>query len=246
MIKEIDKKISQLEEIAHLEDSSSVRQQINLINKISKESQGPRNLFNLLINRQESQNNIQLAYIDGILFKYLYHCKIDELKIKMSKYLNEGIVSLKSEHNIDYKPLYFALVNNNFKEANKLTQLYLSQLTNINRQDKRQWLYFTDIFSLPVQDLQTIDQLWTIYSIGKFGFSIQRRIWLYNNKDWEKFWHTIGWKINKKNKRYPNEFTWDQTAPTGHLPLFNQIRGVQVLATLFMHPAWESENYMTN
>lgn len=240
MINNINKKILELEEIAHLKDSLSVKQQTNLVKTISQNSQGLILLFELLINRQIHKQK-DISYIDGIIFKCLYNCKIEDLRIKLYQELQEGIVKLKSIHNIDYQPLYIALVSNNFRKANELTQLYLKQLAKLNKDNQRQWLYFTDIFNLPTQDLQTIDQLWTIYSTGKFGLSIQRRIWLYNNKDWEKFWHTIGWKVNKKNLRYPNEFIWDNTAPTGHLPLFNQIRGVQVLATLFMHPAWEKE-----
>jgi hypothetical protein len=69
---------------------------------------------------------------------------------------------------------------------------------------------------------------------------------LYNNKNWDKFWHAIGWKINKRNIRYPQEFIWNNNAPKGHLPLFNQIRGVQVLASLFVHPAWEIQKNIVN
>ncbi|PLZ94121.1 hypothetical protein CI594_16205, partial [Fischerella thermalis CCMEE 5196] len=38
--------------------------------------------------------------------------------------------------------------------------------------------------------------------------------------------------------RYPQEFTWDLSAPKGHLPLSNQLRGVRVIASIFAHPAW--------
>ncbi len=156
---------------------------------------------------------------------------------KVNKYFKEGVVKLRSSSDIDYKPLYRSLISHNFKTANQLTQKYLNMLAGLNSDQKRQWLYFTDVLNFPTQDLRTIDSLWTIYSGGQFGFSVQKQIWINNNKNWEKFWHTIGWKNNKKNARYPNEFIWDTTAPTGHLPLFNQLRGVQVLAKLFMHPA---------
>jgi len=134
-------------------------------------------------------------------------------------------------------PLYKSLISNNFKTANQLTQIYLQQLAGLDKNNKRKWLYFTDILNLPIKDLRTIDLLWRIYSENQFGFSIQKQIWIYNDKNWEKFWHTIGWKINQKNMRYPDEFIWNKNAPTGHLPLSNQLRGVQVLTALFMHPA---------
>ena len=241
MINSIQQNIIKLEEIAHLKDSLSVTRQLKLVRIISQNTQGLMKLLELLLHRHEKKEK-KLSYIDGIIFKSLYNCKIASLKITLNEHLKEGIVTLESNYDIDYKPLYLALVSNNFRQADELTQSYLNRLAKFETSHKRQWLYFTDIFSLPIQDLQTIDKLWTIYSAGQFGFSIQREIWLYNNRDWEKFWHMIGWKINKRNARYPQEFTWNETAPVGHLPLFNQIRGVQVLATLFKHPAWDIEN----
>lgn len=241
MINNLNNNLLSLNKIAHLQDSYSIKQQAELVKVISQNSQGLIKLFELLINRQKYEKKT-ISYIDSIIFKCLYNCNIKALKKRLYQHLEDGIVTLESTYNIDYKPLYISLASNDFKKANELTQVYLNQLAKFKTNNKRQWLYFTDVFSLPIVDLQTIDQLWNIYSIGQFGFSIQRQIWLYNNRDWEKFWHIIGWKINKQAIRYPNEFIWDQTAPTGHLPLFNQIRGVQVLATLFIHPAWEMKN----
>lgn len=241
MINDIEQSILKLKKIAHLEDSFSTVEQSKLITTISQNSQGLISLFELLISRHLYEKR-ELSYLDSIIFKSIYNCKIDNLKIQLNEQLKEGIVKLESKQNLDYKPLYISLVSNDLKRANELTQIYLNKLAQINPNNARQWLYFTDVLSLPIQDLQTIDQLWKIYSIGKFGFSTQRKIWLYHNKDWEKFWHIIGWKINKRNVRYPDEFTWNYTAPRGHLPLFNQIRGVQVLSTLFSHPAWEINN----
>lgn len=241
MINDTDQQILKLKSIANMQDSYSREQQIELVKTISQSSQGLISLLNLLISRQIKQETT-ISYLDSIIFKCLYNCDIKPLKKKLHEYLKEGIVELESNYNIDYRPLYISLASNDFKKANELTQAHLNQLAQIKTDDKRQWLYFTDISNLPIKDLQTIDKLWTMYSIGKFGFSIQRQIWLHNNKDWEKFWHMIGWKVNRKNLRYPSEFIWNHRAPTGHLPLFNQIRGVQVLATLFIHPAWRKDH----
>ena len=93
---------------------------------------------------------------------------------------------------------------------------------------------------MPSEDLIVIDSLWQAYSRHKFGFSKQRQIWLSTNCDWEKFWDQIGWKNNGIARRYPNEFLWDVNAPSGHLPLFNQLRGVQVLSALFNHIVWNT------
>lgn len=236
----INNHIDQLKSIAHLQDSLSINQQIELVKKIGQHPAGLNQLLRLLIKRR-SEKIESLCCLDGIIFKHLHKSKTITIENKVNRYFHEGIVRLRSSKNINYKPLYESLVSNNFKVANRLTQGYLHMLAGLDDSQKRRWLYFTDVLSFPSQDLKTIDTLWKIYSEGQFGFSVQKQIWIYSNKNWEKFWHKIGWKVNKKNMRYPNEFIWDTTAPTGHLPLFNQLRGVQVLATLFMHPALKNE-----
>nr|YP_009243942.1 hypothetical protein Sdur_138 [Sporolithon durum]AMK96184.1 hypothetical protein Sdur_138 [Sporolithon durum] len=229
-----------LKQIAHLVDPISINQQIKLVKDISHyNNKGTLDLLEFLIERR-IKSKTPLSYIDGILFKHLYKSKSEEIQKFINENFCRGIVDLNSSFGIDYLPLQNVLLSNNFKSANKYTQMYLCQLAGLNKNNDRKWLYFTDIINLPSEDLNTIDKLWTIYSEGKFGFSIQRQIWLSNNKNWEQLWYRIGWKINNTAIRYPNEFIWDNTAPLGHLPLFNQLRGVQVLYSLFKHPVWET------
>jgi GUN4-like len=102
----------------------------------------------------------------------------------------------------------------------------------------QKWFYFTAVQSFPITDLQTINTLWLVHSEGKFGFSVQRELWLALGKDWEKLWTQIDWKNGNNWTRYPQGFTWDLSAPRGHLPLSNQLRGVRVMAALLAHPAW--------
>ena len=147
------------------------------------------------------------------------------------------IVLLKSERNIDYSPLEELLKAQDFQAADQITLEKLCELAGVEA-TQRKWLYFTEVENFPVTDLQTINQLWLNYSEGKFGFSVQREIWLTLGKNWEKLWPKIGWKAGNNWTRYPNEFTWDLSAPKGHLPLSNQLRGVRVMASLLSHPAW--------
>ena len=99
-------------------------------------------------------------------------------------------------------------------------------------------MYFSDISKIPVKDILLIDHLWFIYSRGKFGFSAQRKVWLGVNKNWDHLWLKLGWKKGLILCRYPTEFIWSVNAPIGHLPLFNQLRGNQVLNTLFNLDIW--------
>nr|YP_010728580.1 hypothetical protein P6G74_pgp014 [Phymatolithon calcareum]WEA76931.1 hypothetical protein [Phymatolithon calcareum] len=234
-----------LKKIAHLDDYFSINQQTELVKKISNYNKpGLLALLELLIERRII-NTTRLSYIDGTIFKHLYLSEVINIQKKINHHFKDGVVELKSSNNINYIPLQKSLVSNNFKQANQLTQKYLRELAGLNHRNDRQWLYFTDILNLPSRDLKTIDTLWRIYSEGQFGFSIQRQIWLYNDQNWDKLWHRIGWKIDNIALRYPHEFVWDNTAPPGHLPLFNQLRGVQVLYALFEHPVWNKDNTST-
>jgi hypothetical protein len=93
-----------------------------------------------------------------------------------------------------------------------------------------------EITSIPHEDLIAIDDLWTKYSKGRFGFSVQKQKWFacgnpeFNNKDWIRFGEFLGWKEREKRffwiytswKNYES-LTFDTTAPKGHLPILNNL-----------------------
>jgi hypothetical protein len=155
----------------------------------------------------------------------------------LQTYFPQGVVPLQSDCGIDYAPLQQLLTQQDFEAADRLTLQKLCELSGTTAV-QRKWLYFTEVDSFPITDLQTINSLWLVHSEGKFGFSVQREIWLSVGKNWDQFWVKIGWKVSNTWTRYPQEFTWNLTAPRGHLPLSNQLRGVRVIAALLMHPAW--------
>ncbi|GIS31879.1 MAG: hypothetical protein Ct9H90mP3_6750 [Flammeovirgaceae bacterium] len=41
---------------------------------------------------------------------------------------------------------------------------------------KSGYVFYSEVKNMSGIDLQTIDRLWTIYSTGRFGFSIQAKI----------------------------------------------------------------------
>lgn len=183
------------------------------------------------------QQSVPPNAVTGKAYQIIYNTPSPQANEFLQKHFQSGIVSLCSEQKIDYSALQTMLVERNFQAADSLTLQKLCELAG-KAAVQRKWLYFTEVDRFPVLDLQTLDALWFVYSEGKFGFSVQRNIWLAVNKNWEKFWPKIGWKTDNNWTRYPNEFTWDLTAPKGHLPLSNQLRGVRVIAALLSHPAW--------
>lgn len=178
------------------------------------------------------------SWIDGKAYQMLYNADSPSSREFLQTYFPTGIVPLHSERDIDYAPLQQLLTVQDFQAADRMTLQKLCELAG-PAAVQRKWLYFTEVGNFTITDLQTINTLWLVHSEGKFGFSIQREIWLSLEKNWEKFWPKIGWKTGNNWTRYPDGFTWNLTAPKGHLPLSNQLRGVRVIASLLSHPAWK-------
>ncbi len=155
----------------------------------------------------------------------------------LAETLPHGVVSPTSDQGVDYQPLQALLIAQKFEEADRLTLQKLCELAG-PAAVQRKWVYFTEVASFPATDLRTIDQLWRVYSEDRFGFSKQRELWLGLNQDWNRLWEKLAWKSDNIWTRYPGEFVWDLSAPVGHLPLSNQLRGVRMMEFLLCHPAW--------
>ena len=63
---------------------------------------------------------------------------------------------------------------------------------------------------------------------------------------WDKFFKAIDWVQGENNfyRKWPGEFRYDsplepKSAPKGHLPLTNALRGTQLFQAILEHPAWE-------
>jgi hypothetical protein len=186
------------------------------------------------LDRQRAEKPTILA---GAVYQALYCSEFPAAKEYLDRELPIGILPLQSSAGIDYTTLQKLLARQEFQAADKLTTEKLCELAGADAV-QRKWIYFTEVEQLPQIDLQTIDTLWKLHSEGKFGFSIQREMWLGMGKNWDKLWVKIGWKDGNNWTRYPGSFTWDLTAPRGHLPLSNQLRGVRVISSLLSHPAW--------
>lgn len=79
------------------------------------------------------------------------------------------------------------------------------------------WLREEDFTLLPCPDIETIDELWTDYSQGRFCFTTQSRIWQSVGEDYIKFSDAVGWQLNYKWQKY-SQLKFNLEAPPGHLP----------------------------
>lgn len=118
-----------------------------------------------------------------------------------------------------YHKLRDLLAAGKWKEADKETAWVMLQVAG--REEKKYFRY-KDIENFPCEDLRAIDKLWVKYSTGRFGFSVQKRIWLEvgGKEDWEtecRLADRVGWRVKGKWQSY-DDLIWGLAAPTGHLP----------------------------
>ncbi len=128
------------------------------------------------------------------------------------------------------KELDSLLQRKDWKEADQLTWdaiFYSAQTKDINNS----W----DDFSCDA--LREIDRKWYDSSGGRFGFKVQKRIYIetgnpngdYDSVYYRRFGERVGWKrVGGEWKRY-KDLVWDkeapQIAPEGHLPAGHEAKG---------------------
>jgi len=135
---------------------------------------------------------------------------------------------LSSETGVDYRQLRDFLKAGQWKEADQETLAVMLEATG---REEEGWLSTECIENFPCTDLRTIDQLWVKYSGGRFGFSVQKRIWESVGEDYQEFGARVGWRkamFWNNSWLYYNELTFSTNAPQGHLPVCEELRWDQV------------------
>jgi GUN4-like/CHAT domain len=146
--------------------------------------------------------------------------------------LKQKTNDLLSEKGVDYTKLRDLLAAGKWKEADEETLAVMFKAAGREQED---WLSIESLENFPCTDLRTIDQLWVKYSNGRFGFSVQKRIWESVGRDYGNFGDRVGWRemrtkqvdkwfgLKQETQHQPewlnpNELTYDTSAPLGHLP----------------------------
>jgi hypothetical protein len=132
-----------------------------------------------------------------------------------------AIAYLNSEGGVEYSQLRDLLAAGKWREADRET---LNLMLAVSARTKEGWLNIESINNFPSIDLEIIDQLWVKYSDGRFGFSVQKRLWESVGGDpdadyetWCQFGDRIGWRRNHSWLFY-SDLTFSSTAPLGHFP----------------------------
>jgi|GEM_PF-5686426 len=137
----------------------------------------------------------------------------------------QSLLLLLSQHKvtIDYVKLCGFLAMSKWKEANQETE---QVMLKVAEREEEGWLDYEDIKNFPYSDLCLINQLWVHASDGRFGFSVQKRIYqkncklnIFEDEACKKFGKEVGWYMENKWLKYPS-VVWNIEASLGHLPFF--------------------------
>ncbi len=133
---------------------------------------------------------------------------------------------LSSSLSTKYSKLEALLRAKNWENADEETALILVRAYQDEEQgcqgEELEWLDWWDmsgdIQMFPGRDLRHINNLWVKYSGGRFGFSVQKKIWKEVREDYEAFGDRVGWRVEGDWILY-SDITYHQNAPSGHLPI---------------------------
>jgi uncharacterized caspase-like protein len=157
---------------------------------------------------------------------------------------------LSSEKGVDYTKLRDLLKAGSWKEADYETYLVMIQAVGKKEND-----YFEsdELLNFPCTDLRTIDRLWVKYSNGRFGFSVQKEIYLscggkadgkYYKEAWDKYGDRVGWKVdNNWTINTDTCQTINTSAPLGHLPSTILI---EFFCSLRIYGGWSSRSSLAS
>ena len=139
--------------------------------------------------------------------------RLDESLRAELEELQSAVKQVKDER---YADLERYLQNGQWKAADEET--YRLMITEVGKEEG-QWFSSDDLRNFPCEPLRVIDGLWVEHSVGKFGFSVQKKIYLedcggiadgrYYKDAYIKLGRTVGWN---------QQITYELAAPRGHLP----------------------------
>jgi len=131
-----------------------------------------------------------------------------------------------------YTILHELLILGDWRAAERETYAIMVQIADRNKEG---WLSSKEIEKFPCEELRRLDNLWLKYSAGRFGFSVQKEIYMelggdrtYNPEIWEAFCQRVGW-LYGEDWVFDKDIIYDISAPPGHLPAFVRLRASSLL-----------------
>jgi len=141
---------------------------------------------------------------------------------------------LKSEKGIDYTRLRNLLKAGKWRDADQETYQVMIRAVGKRPGD---WFTADELLNFPCTDLRAIDRLWVKYSQGKFGFSVQKKIYVEcgiepdgrypGDEIWYKFCERVGWLKDGRYLSYKDLKANPSLSLAGEFPYgFRTVRGI--------------------
>ena len=196
----------------------------------------------ILLSITESLKNLSSNSIEEIIFVDKRESTIqtiNQVGLSLFAERDKNKVELPTEKVLDYTRLSNLLAEYKWKEADRETARLMLEACD---REERGWLTEKDMAIISSTNLETIDRLWLQYSNGKFGFSVQKQIWLLvggqlgsdNEEVYKKFGENVGWYIKDKDEwLFWSEHIFNLDAPQGHLPRSLPSQGKRIRPYLF-------------
>lgn len=175
--------------------------------------------------RQEAKRQQQLKAISQRLRGEVHHQVVQD--------------DLSSEKGIDYTRLRDLLKAQDWRAADRETYEVMIRAVGKKSGD---WFTRDELMNFPCIDLHTIDGLWMKYSQGRFGFSVQKKIYVEcgakldgqypSDKVWHKFCNRVGWRAGVSYLSYKDLKVNSSLSPSGELPSLLWLSGGVVLDVL--------------
>lgn len=132
---------------------------------------------------------------------------------------------LSSEKGIDYRNLLDLLKVGQWREADNET--YATMIRAVGKKSG-DWFTRDELLNFPCTDLLTIDRLWVNYSNSKFGFSVQKQVYVDcgakldgkypGDEVWHEFCDRVGWLKEGKHLDYSELKANPSLSPAGEFP----------------------------
>jgi hypothetical protein len=128
-----------------------------------------------------------------------------------------GLSDKDVEELLLYTQLEYSLKKGSWIEADETTTNLLLKVADV----KENYFSLTDFRKIPCKDIRKIDELWTHYSKGNFGYSAQIDIWQKFQGELFDFFVALDWGFYNEDRRfvYIDYFKYNRpNPPKGHRP----------------------------
>ncbi|XDE60198.1 GUN4 domain-containing protein [Arthrospira platensis BEA 1257B] len=203
-----------------------------MVSQLQSSIDGMTQTMNRLAQSQNQRQADFQSQLDGIveridsLNKEQNQQQLQNLQSQLDK-INRQIGNLtQSQSHFDYTQLNRLLKSSQWKAADEETA---KMMLAVAGKTQRGYLDEESIKNFPCDDLRIIDGLWVKHSNGRFGFSVQKQIYINcggkpdgsypSDTIFERYCDEVGWRVNGSYLSSWSDCTFSAAiAPRGHLP----------------------------